>query len=180
MISPRIRTLTVSYGPHPSQTADVYLPRGPGPHPVVALLHGGLWHASIDRGTMRPIAQHLARAGYAVLNLEYRRLGEPGAGWPGTFLDAADGVALAGRSLRVGRTPAQTPVLDASRVAIVGHCSGGHLALWAAAWLCGLWLGDEWIGPTRREPGWDAPLDNPVAAGEAGPDPVGQDRKSVV
>jgi len=152
MISTRIRTLTVSYGPHASQCAEVYLPRGAGPHPVVALLHGGLWRASQGRDPMRPIARQLARNGYAVLNVEYRRLGEQGAGWPGTFLDAVDGVALAGRSLRIGRTPAETPVLDASRVAIVGHCSGGHLALWAAAWLCGLWLGPEWIGPVLQEP----------------------------
>jgi acetyl esterase/lipase len=153
MISTRIRTLTVSYGPHASQCAEVHLPRGEGPHPAVALLHGGLWRASQGSDPMRPIARHLARNGYAALNVEYRRLGEQGAGWPGTFLDAVDGVALAGRSLRVGRTPAYTPVLDASRVAIVGHCSGGHLALWAAAWLCGLWLGPEWIGPALHERG---------------------------
>ena len=155
MISSRIRTLTVSYGPHASQCAEVYLPRGSGPHPVVVLLHGGLWRASQGRDPMRPIARHLARNGYAVINLEYRRLGEQGAGWPGTFLDAVDGVALAGRSLRVGRTPADPPLLDPNRVAIVGHCSGGHLALWAAAWLCGLWLGPEWIGPARQA--WNAP-----------------------
>ena len=152
MISSRIRTLTVGYGPHASQCAEVYLPRGAGPHPVVALLHGGLWRASQGRDPMRPIARHLARNGYAVLNVEYRRLGEQGAGWPGTFLDAVDGVALAGRPLRVGRATAEIPVFDASRVAIVGHCSGGHLALWAAAWLCGLWLGPEWIGPASQEP----------------------------
>ena len=152
MIATRVRTLTVSYGPHASQCAEVYLPRGAGPHPVVALLHGGLWRASQGRDPMRPIARQLARDGYAVLNVEYRRLGEQGAGWPGTFLDAVDGVALAGRALRVGRTPARTPVLDASRVAIVGHCSGGHLALWAAAWLCGLWFGPEWIGAALQEP----------------------------
>ena len=151
MISTRIRTLTVSYGPHASQCAEVYLPRGEGPHPVVALLHGGFWRASQGRDPMRPIARHLARNGYAVLNVEYRRLGEQGAGWPGTFLDAVDGVALAGRPLRVGRMPADSTVLDASRVAIVGHCSGGHLALWVAAWLCGLWLGPEWLGPTLQE-----------------------------
>ena len=151
MISSRIRTLTVSYGPHASQCAEVYLPRGDGPHPVVALLHGGFWRASQSRDSMRPIARHLARNGYAALNVEYRRLGEQGAGWPGTFLDAVDGVTLAGRPLRVGRMPAGSTMLDASRVAIVGHCSGGHLALWAAAWLCALWLGPEWLGPTLQE-----------------------------
>ena len=165
MIATRSRTLTVSYGPHASQCAEVHLPRGAGPHPVVVLLHGGLWRASEGRDPMRPIARHLARSGYAVLNVEYRRLGEQGAGWPGTFLDAVDGVGLAGRSLRVGRMTADSPVLDASRVAIVGHCSGGHLALWAAAWLCGLWLGSEWIGPARRD---QDPADLPTTIGEPG------------
>jgi acetyl esterase/lipase len=153
MIPSRIKTLTVSYGPHASQCAEVYLPRGSGPHPVAVVLHGGLWRASEGRDPMIPIARHLARNGYAALNVEYRRLGEQGAGWPGTFLDAVDGVELAGRSLPVGRNSADSPVLDPSRVAIVGHCSGGHLALWAAAWLCGLWLGPDWIGPARQD--WD-------------------------
>jgi acetyl esterase/lipase len=151
MFSQRIRTLTVCYGPHASQSAEVHVPRGPGPHPVVALLHGGLWRASQDRASMRPIARHLVRNGFAVLNLEYRRVGEQGAGWPGTFLDAVDGAALAGRPLRPSRTSRTAHLLDADRVALVGHCSGGHLALWAAAWLCGLWLGPEWIGPDRKE-----------------------------
>ena len=162
MLADRIRTLTVSYGPHASQNAEVHVPRGPGPHPVVALLHGGLWRASQDRASMRPIARHLVRNGFAVLNLEYRRVGEQGAGWPGTFLDAVDGTALAARPLRRGRSSRTADLLDADRVAIVGHCSGGHLALWAAAWLCGLWLGPEWIGPTRGPDGaaddaWNSP-----------------------
>jgi acetyl esterase/lipase len=126
-------TLAVRYGPCESQTAELHLPRGDGPHPVVALLHGGFWRTSQDRESMRPLARDLARHGYAALNLEYRRIGEPEAGWPGTFLDAADGVCLAER----------LPDLDARRVAAVGHCSGGHLALWAAAWLSGLKFGAE-------------------------------------
>ena len=146
----RTRPLAVPYGPCDSQSAEVYVPRGAGPHPVVALLHGGLWRASQNRESMRPLARNLVRQGYAVLNLEYRRIGEPGAGWPGTFLDAVDGVGLAARPL-----PPRYPRLDPSRVAIVGHCSGGHLALWAAAWLSGLWLGSEWIGPARSEPSGD-------------------------
>jgi len=147
----RIRTLSLNYGPHASQSAEVHLPRGAGPHPVVALLHGGLWRASQGRESMRPLARHLVRQGFAVLNLEYRRIGENGAGWPGTFLDAVDGVGLAGRGLRLGRAAREVHALDAQRVAIVGHCSGGHLALWAAAWLCGLRLGTAWIGPPQSD-----------------------------
>jgi acetyl esterase/lipase len=173
MLADRIRTLTVSYGPHASQNAEVHVPRGPGPHPVVALLHGGLWRASQDRASMRPIARHLVRNGFAVLNLEYRRVGEQGAGWPGTFLDAVDGTALAARPLRLGRSSRTADLLDADRVAIVGHCSGGHLALWAAAWLCGLWLGPEWIGPTRGPDGAADDAWNPPEAPGTRPERLG-------
>ena len=143
MSSRRIRTLQVEYGSHASQSAELLLPGGSGPHPVVALLHGGFWRLPHDRGLMRPLALHLARSGFAVLNLEYRRLGEAGAGWPGTFMDAVDGVSLVARPMDAGRRIADPPDLDPERVAIVGHCSGGHLALWAAAWLCGLYPAQE-------------------------------------
>lgn len=135
----RIRTVRVEYGSHASQSAELLLPQAPGPHPVVALLHGGFWRLPHDRGLMRPLALYLARHGFAVLNLEYRRLGEPGAGWPGTFMDAVDGVSLVARPLGSGRCAAGPSALDPERVAIVGHCSGGHLALWAASWLCALY-----------------------------------------
>lgn len=132
-----IRTLMLPYGEHASQHAEVHLPDGPGPHPVVVLLHGGLWRASWGAASMRPLAHDLAERGFAVLNLEFRRLGEAGAGWPGTFLDAVAGVALAGRPPASGDEP--LPALDPGRVALVGHCSGGHLALWTAAWYSALW-----------------------------------------
>ncbi len=39
-----------------------------------------------------PIASALVREGWVTWNLEYRREQEPGGGWPGTFLDAGNGV----------------------------------------------------------------------------------------
>ena len=139
----RIEVLDIPYGPHASQRTDVYLPGGPGPHPVVALLHGGFWRSSHGRDQMRPLALDLVSKGFAVVNLEYRRLGEPGGGWPGTLLDCVAGVEFTGWP--TGPAAAADPQgnghlakLDVERVAIVGHCAGGHLAVWAAAWLCGL------------------------------------------
>ena len=134
--------LAVPYGPHESQCADVYVPGGPGPYPVVALLHGGFWRSSHGRDQMRPLAMDLVRNGFAVVNLEYRRLGESGGGWPGTLLDAVAGVEFT--DWAAGRDGGYLAKLDIERVAIVGHSAGGHLAVWAAAWLCGF------VYPGRR------------------------------
>jgi acetyl esterase/lipase len=58
--------------------------------------------------------------------MEYRRVGEKGGGWPGTFLDAAKGADFA-------RTIAQEYPIDLKRVVVIGHSAGGLLALWLAA-----------------------------------------------
>ncbi|EWM11357.1 antibiotic biosynthesis monooxygenase [Kutzneria sp. 744] len=78
---------TVAYGPHPSQVGELYLPEGDGPFPVITLIHGGFWTAMFDRRQLTPLADDLRQAGFAVWNIEYRRLGEEGGGWPGTFED---------------------------------------------------------------------------------------------
>jgi acetyl esterase/lipase len=111
------------YGPHASQRADLYLPVGPGPHPVIVLIHGGSWSKRYGKIVMRGLAGDLVRRGWAVWNIEYRRL-EAGGGWPTTFED----VALAIDQLAV----LEHPRLDLERVTILGHSAGGHLALWAA------------------------------------------------
>jgi acetyl esterase/lipase len=112
------------YGSHRSQSADLYLPSGTGPHPVVVALHGGAWNKRYGRSLMRGLAADLVRRGWAVWNIEFRRLGEDGGGWPGTFAD----VGAAIDHLRSLDAP-----LDLGRVSFLGHSSGGHLALWAGA-----------------------------------------------
>jgi acetyl esterase/lipase len=113
----------VPYGTLPDHVANLHLPAGGGPFPVVVLVHGGFWRARWDRTLMTPLACDLARRGIAAWNLEYRRVGQEGGGWPGTFLDVAAAVdALA-----------DVAEVDASRVVTCGHSAGGHLALWLAA-----------------------------------------------
>jgi acetyl esterase/lipase len=114
---------TIAYGPEPSQVGELYLPEGTGPFPVVVLIHGGFWTAMYDRRQITGLADDLVANGYAVWNIEYRRIGEPGGGWPGTLLDVATAVdAVEGLD----------PALDSKRVFVVGHSAGGHLATWAA------------------------------------------------
>ncbi|THD59712.1 alpha/beta hydrolase [Phenylobacterium sp.] len=118
----------VRYGPAPAQVAELYLPKSKlSPHPVVVLLHGGCFLKEYEGfAQVSAIAADLAARGYAVWNLEYRKLGEAGAGYPGTFQDVATGI---------DRLRAEAPKygLDLGRVIAVGHSAGGHLALWAAA-----------------------------------------------
>jgi acetyl esterase/lipase len=112
------------YGDHPDQFGDLYLPAGAGPHPTVVLIHGGCWQQQYPLGPLGEPAAALAGAGYAVWNIEYRRIGGDG-GWPTTMLD----VALAIDALRAVAVQFR---LDLTRLVTVGHSAGGHLALWLA------------------------------------------------
>ena len=119
--------LRIAYGPDALQFGELWLPRGAGRHPVIVLIHGGCWRADLP-GTelMDYMAADLRDRGYAVWNLEYRRIGHPGGGYPGTFQDIAAGLDHL-------RAIAPRHRLDLRRVAVSGHSAGGHLALWAAA-----------------------------------------------
>ncbi|WP_317444532.1 alpha/beta hydrolase [Streptomyces collinus] len=138
---------TAAYGDHPDQVIDFYVPRTDTPlAPLVVVLHGGAWRAPYDRRHVTPFADFLARRGFAVANVEYRRGGEPqipaqntgsegGAApaplagrWPDTFDDVAaamDALPALAREL--------LPRADQRRTVLTGHSAGGHLALWAAA-----------------------------------------------
>jgi acetyl esterase/lipase len=114
------------YGAHPHQVADLHRPRGAGPHPIVVVLHGGYWQPPYTKLIMRPLCVDLVRRGFAALNVEYRRLGRDGGGWPQTFDDVATAIdQLAAPGLRDAD-------LDLARVTLLGHSAGGQLALWAA------------------------------------------------
>ena len=131
----------VVYGAeHPCQYADLWLPSGgpEGPQPVAVLVHGGSWTCKWCCDLHGSMAAALAAEGWAVWNLEYRRVGwedqpggerpHEGAGYPGTLQDVAQG--LNGLAALHDAEPELR--LDLTRVVIIGHSSGGHLALWAS------------------------------------------------
>jgi acetyl esterase/lipase len=123
----RPATARIAYGSDSLQFGDLRLPEGEGPFPVAIIIHGGCWLARFATLTiMSPLADALAKDGIATWNIEYRRNDHPGGGWPGSFLDVANGVDHI-------RELARTWPIDTSRVAITGHSAGAHLALWAAA-----------------------------------------------
>jgi acetyl esterase/lipase len=112
--------ITLRYGPADSQVGDLHLPDVALP-PVVCLFHGGFWRVPHGRDQMHGLALDLVSRGFAVWNIGYRRVGEPGGGWPGTQEDAFRAMDFLAALPALG--------LDLSRVAAVGHSAGGHLAL---------------------------------------------------
>lgn len=128
---PTIRRIT--YGDGACRFGELSLPPGDAPVPgTVVVVHGGFWRAAYGLELGRPLAADLVRRGWAVWNVEYRRVGGPGAdagGWPATFEDVAVAVdALAGPVAE-----AASGRIDPTRVVAVGHSAGGHLAAWLAA-----------------------------------------------
>jgi acetyl esterase/lipase len=121
--------LTLRYGDLPDQVADVRLPTTAEARPLVIVVHGGFWMAEFDRTHAGPQSAALAAAGYVVATVDYRRLGQTGGGWPGTFDDVA-ALTDAVPALVADALPDR---VDTTRAVLVGHSAGGHLAAWAAA-----------------------------------------------
>jgi acetyl esterase/lipase len=116
----------IAYGSAPQQFGELWLPAGTGKAPVIVLVHGGCWLKQLPGlEFLHQMAGALREKGYAVWSIEYRRLGEDGGGYPGTFLDVAHGADHV-------RQLAQQYPLDLARVIAVGHSVGGSMAMWLA------------------------------------------------
>jgi acetyl esterase/lipase len=127
---------TLHYGSDPLQFGTLRLPKANGSVPIVILVHGGCWadhfpgppgsHPSPDATLLEPLAAALTDGGVATWNIEYRRTGSPNGTWRSTYLDLAAAVDYL-------RTIAHTYKLDLANVTVLGHSSGGQLALWLGA-----------------------------------------------
>ncbi|WP_181305098.1 S9 family peptidase [Rufibacter sp. XAAS-G3-1] len=115
----------IAYGPDSLQFGELRVPEGKGPFPVVVVIHGGCWLSQFNYQYMNHVSAALTKAGYATWNIEFRRVGDVGGGYPGTFLDVAQAVDY------VRELAKQYPV-SSQEVVVMGHSAGGHLALWAA------------------------------------------------
>lgn len=116
----------IAYGPGPLQFGDFRLPPGPGPHPLLIFIHGGFWKAEYSLLHAGHVCAALKSAGVATWNIEYRRIGDPGGGWPGTLEDVVHGAE------HVYKLAKRHP-LSLEHLLAAGHSAGGHLALYLAA-----------------------------------------------
>ncbi len=116
----------LQYGSDSNQIADLRRPTGKGPHPVVLFVHGGFWRARYDLTHAGHVCAALTAKGVATWNLEYRRVGNTGGCWPGTFEDINN-------AFRFVSQMAKRYELDLRRLVVMGHSAGGQLALALAA-----------------------------------------------
>ena len=116
----------LAYGNDRFQFGELRIPKTGGPFPVVMNIHGGFWRAKYDLAHNGHLCAALTARGISTWNVEYRRVGNKGGGWPGTFED----IAAAWRFLP---QIASRYKLDPANALVMGHSAGGQLALCLAA-----------------------------------------------
>lgn len=101
----------------PGLRADVAVPNGSGPFPVVVYIHGGGWVAGSSR-SHRKLAKQYAAAGYLTINLDYRLA--PEHQFPAGLDDCVFAIKWSGDNAKRWNG-------DAARLAVGGDSAGGNL-----------------------------------------------------
>ena len=103
---------------HGKQKLDLYLPDGKTNFPLMVFVHGGAWRIG-DRSMYKKVGEHFSRAGIGVAIPSYRLA--PQYRHPAQVEDVAAAFAWAVHNIaKYGG--------DVSRIYLVGHSAGGHLA----------------------------------------------------
>jgi acetyl esterase/lipase len=121
-LTPPPADLCLRYGSYATQFIDLRLPKTKGPHPVALNIHGGYWRNMYSLEHAGHLCAALTAKGIATANLEYRRVGDEGGGWPGTLEDIRN-------AYHYVRQVAKEQSFDLERRIVIGHSAGGQLAL---------------------------------------------------
>lgn len=112
----------ISYGENPLQHGLFWRAKSQLNKPIVVLIHGGCWLNAFGVDHAQAMATALTAKGHNVWALEYRRTGDEGGGWPGSFEDVLSGIAA------IDQLPTD---IYREEIILIGHSAGGHLALLA-------------------------------------------------
>lgn len=152
----------VEYGDFPDQFMRISLPDASSNCPMIIILHGGFWKFkyNIDNSAIDLLPSHFLSQGYAVCEIEYRRVhdreekcfpssdahvientsdrsqssGSNRGGWPYTHLDILSALTrLSDWANNMNISNIENKVIDLSRSVLIGHSAGGNLALWVCA-----------------------------------------------
>jgi len=145
------------YGKDQFQFGDLRIPHGKEPFPAAMFIHGGFWRARYDLQHAGSLCAALTKLGFTTWNIEYRRVGNPGGGWPGSFED----VSAAYQFLRqlAGKYP-----IDNKRILVLGHSAGGQLALALAAHQNSMHAVVSLAGVVNLHRAWELHLSNDAVA----------------
>jgi acetyl esterase len=116
---PAIGALKKNIELRPGLRADIAVPKGTGPHPVVIYLHGGGW-AFGSPTSFRKLGMQFAEAGYLTINLDYRLA--PEYPFPAALEDTIFAIRWATDNARRWNG-------DGRHMAIGGDSAGANLAL---------------------------------------------------
>ncbi|MFZ0818158.1 MAG: prolyl oligopeptidase family serine peptidase [Candidatus Sulfotelmatobacter sp.] len=163
-VAPRA-DLRVAYGTDVNQFVDLRLPKSGGPHALAVVIHGGYWRARYDLAYMAHLCAALAVDGVATANLEYRRVGNLGGGWPGTFADVRAAYQFLMQNARKYE-------FDAKRVIVMGHSAGAQLALCLAAHEAGVKAAISLAGVVDLQRAYELHLSNDAVVEFLGGTPV--------
>jgi acetyl esterase/lipase len=155
----------LAYGGDPNQFGELRLPKTGGPFPVVISIHGGYWRAKYDLKYMGHACAALTARSLATWNVEYRRVGNPGGGWPGTFEDVRN-------AWRYISQIASRYKLDATKIVVMGHSAGGQLALCLAGHEPSIKRAVSLAGVVDLQQAWELHLSDNAVVGFLGGDPA--------
>lgn len=122
--------LRVYYGNDSLQYGDIRIPQGSTSAPLIVVVHGGAWLKEYTLDYMNPFCKALTKAGFITWNLEYRRIGDEGGGYPGTFTDIASAMDCIPTLTTLEHLKGR---IDFNAIILLGHSAGGHLAVWAGS-----------------------------------------------
>jgi acetyl esterase/lipase len=129
------------YGASIHQEGDLYIPKGDSIG-TVCLLHGGFWKMPYNRSQFTEIAKQLAKLGFVVWNIEYRRIGDNKVSYNEILNDTLNAIN------EIVRLKDKYTTIRLNPLFIVGHSAGGQLALWAGKKSNGITKNSLIVSPT--------------------------------